>query len=229
MAIVIPALLNTQLTAFRAGLNPRLTAATSTFSSLHSPSAMGSRAADLLRLLTDLCNSGVLTVTALSTAFEATDLNAFTGVNSLVGCTATFTGNVTAALTGVTGVVQSNTVSVLTFGTALPAAPNVGDTFTLEFTAIDKDLHALDLNKGMGASHSNPFGPGPSLINALERLIRQLGGAVPAWLTAGSATPFHVGSPHAGGMGNRGHGGTALIAEAFLAAQAAVAAWTIPA
>ena len=156
------------------------------------------------------------------------DKAAFTTVNSLVGSTVTFTGNVTTALAGVEAVVRSNTVSQLNFLRLLDTSPQTGDTYTIAFTAIDSDLAVLNQGKGLGSSGSNPYAGGPSLINALMKLIALVGGSVPSYLTAAAAEPFGIGSP-SGGAGSVGHGGAALISSGLLAARTAVAAYTKPA
>jgi hypothetical protein len=165
------------------------------------------------------------------------DQGAFTGVNYLVGSTVTFTGNVTSALAGVTATVAANTVNLLRFLQPIPVAAAIGDTFTLAFSAIDNDLIAMKGGKALGDTAVNPYGSGPSMINALVKLISQLGGSVPAYLartvdgvthevTYDPAEPFSFGNPHGGGVG---HGGLMLIAAAMQTARDTVAAYTKPA
>jgi len=355
MAIVIPALLDAQLDALQVELRPIEDAVTKADSFPTPPYVRGNRVADIIRLFTDLCNSGTLTGTGIHTAADATnvitapaatdqgtanallndikamynlhrvmvgsnehigadvtnivtaanasdlatsltlaaDINAIfnahlalnaatghygadianvllvadptdldtvvafantaaaaytahiadidagsvrsacdnaaiTGVNSLVGATITFNGNVTAALAGLTRVVNANSVNLLQFAEALPSAPAVGDTFTVDWSTVDKDLDVLTGGKGMGNSQSDPYGPGPSLINALMVIISQLGGSLPAYMDAKTdAEPFSVGSPQAGG-GTLGSGGAALIADALEVMRTTIVAWTVP-
>jgi len=233
MAISIPALLDTQLTALKATLLPKQDAATNIASSPVPPYVLGNRAADLLQLLTDLIDVAALTATG-GTATSVVDTAAFTGVNSLIGCKVTFVGNITAALAGVSAYVVSNTVDALFFAPgALPGTPAAGDTYAVEFTAVDADLAALAGDKGLGDSDSNPYGPGPSFVNAVVKVMQAVGATMPGYLDTQDkitaiAEAFHVGSPHAG-AGSQGHGGAALIADMLQQARDAVAGYTVPA
>lgn len=151
----------------------------------------------------------------------------YTGVNSLTGSKATFTGNVTAALAGASATILSNTTSALVLQGTLPAVPQTGDTFVVEFAAIDADIVVLAGGKGSGDRCCDPYASGPSFINATMKLLQLLGAAVPAYLTPAAAEPFHIGSPLAG-AGSQGHGGGYLIADALQQARDAVAAYTKP-
>lgn len=227
MAISIPSILDTQINLLKTYLRPVTDAVSHTESHPYPPHVHNNRVADVIRILTDLCNSGTLTATAGS-ATSVTDANAFTGVNSLVNCTARFNGNITPALANVSARILSNTVSILYFAPgALPATPQVGDTFVVEWTAVDKDLAVLDGGKGLGNSHSSVYGSGPNLINAMMVILGQLGAAVPSYLTAAAAHPFSWGSPFVGG-GSRGHGGAEILANCLESVRNAVAAWTVP-
>jgi hypothetical protein len=228
MAIVIPSIITAELTAVRNTLLPVVDAVTHTSSQPYAPYLDGNRAADLLKLLTGLIDSGTLTATA-GDATSVSDTTAFTGVNSLVGATVTFAGNVTAALAGVKAKVISNTVTKLNFAPgALDVAPDVGDEFTVEFTALDADIAILAGGKGLGDHQCLPYAVGPTFINAILKLLQLLGAAVPSYLTPAAGEPFHIGSPFAG-AGSQGHGGGYLIADALLQAKNAVAAYTAPA
>lgn len=222
MAIAIPALVDAQITALRATLESK--AGAQNTDSVNDLYARGNRIADLMRLLTNLIDSGTLTATA-GTATSVTDAGAFTGVNSLVGCTVTFAGNVTAALAGTTAKVITNTVNTLTFTAPLAGTPAAGDTFTLAFDVVDDKLDAVTGSKGMGSSASDVYGYGPSLMGAINVMVVQLGGTLPAWAVA---TPFTIGSPHAGG-GTLGHGGTAKLSFLLDLVRDTVAAYTAPA
>jgi len=185
-------------------------------------------AVTLMNHLKLIYNAHIANINGVS-ATGVADLGAYTGVNALVGAKVTFTGNITTALTGKYAFVISNTTGVLYFAPgSLPASPRTGDTYSVEFAAIDKDLAALRGGKGLGDSASNPYGPGPSLINALMVMIAQLGGAVPSYLTAVAAQPFGIGSPHAANPSGRGSAAMILMAEAMLAARDTVAAYTKP-
>lgn len=163
----------------------------------------------------------------------------YTGVNSMVGNKATFTGNVTAALAGASATIVTNTTKALAFqAAALPAVPRTGDTFVVEFAAIDADIAVLAGGKGLGDRCCNPYANGPSFVNATVKLLQLLGAAVPAYMahttdgvtkqtTYDPAEPFHIGSPLAG-AGSQGHGGGYLIADMLQQARDAVAAYTKP-
>ena len=240
MAISIPALVDAQLAALQAALRPHVTVATNTASRPVPPYGLGNRVADWLTTLTNLIDSAVLTATG-GTANSLVDTGAFTGVNSLVGATVVFEATTTTVLLrSVRGIVASNTVNDLVFGNqvwdasgdrlyALPATPAAGDTYQVDYTTIDTDLAILAGNKGLGSSQSNPYGAGPSMVNALMKLIVGLGGSLPSYLDAGSAQPFGLMSPHAAGGGQWGHGGADLLADALEVARDTVAAYTAPA
>ena len=124
MAISIPALVDAQINALRASVQPVVNATTNTASYILPPYARTKVAADLVRILTNLIDSGTLTATGGDTV-TFTDTGAFTGVNSLVGCTFTFAAaTTTAALRDISRTVISNTVNSIVLGTAgnpLPA------------------------------------------------------------------------------------------------------------
>jgi len=228
MAIAIPAVVDAQLTALKNTLLPVVDGVTHTSSHPTPPYLNGNRAADLLRALTGLIDVSGLTASGDGTATTLVDTGAYTA-GSLVGAKVTFVGDVTAALAGVSAYVIANTTGVLTFaGGALPTAPMTGDTYSIEFTSIDKDLVVLEGGKGKGDSQSNPYGSGPNFVNAVVLLLQLLGASVPSYLGASAAEPFHIGSPHAG-AGSQGHGGGYLISAALQAARDAVAAFTAPA
>lgn len=227
MAISIPAIVDTQLTALRTSMQPKTDGANQSY--VTPPAILGNRVGDILEVLTNLIDAGPLTATGGTTTSVA-DTGAFTGVNTLIGAKVTFTGNVTAALAGKSAIVISNTTGALNFAPgAIPAAPQAGDTYSVEFATIDKDLSALRGGKTLGNSDSNPYGPGPSLINALMVLIGQLGGSVPSYLTATAAQPFGIGSPHGANPSSRGTAALMLFADALLTARNTVAAYTKPA
>lgn len=228
MSISIPAIVDTQLANLKATLLPVQDNVTKTASSPVPPYVQGNRVADLFRQLTGLIDAGPLTATG-GTATSVQDTGAFTGVNSLVGAKVTFTGNVTPALAGKSAYVLTNTTGALFFAPgAIPATPQTGDTYSVEFTSVDGDLAVLEGGKSLGDSQSNPYGAGPSLINAMMKLISQLGGALPSWLDFHAAEAFHVGSPH-GGAGSYGHGGAQLLASGIQLVRDTVAAYTKPA
>jgi hypothetical protein len=240
MSISIPAIVDTQLTNLKASLLPVTDSTTKTSSSPTPPYVNGNRAADLLRQLTGLIDAGPLTATG-GTSASVQDTGAFTGVNSLVGAKVTFgAATTTVALRGKSAYVISNTTGALFFAPgALPGTPVVGDVYTVEFSSIDSDLVVLEGGKASGDSQSNPYSSGPSLINALMKLIVQLGGALPAYLTRVTdgvtketlfdpAEAFGIGSPHAG-AGSYGHGGAILVASAIQLARDTVSLYTKPA
>jgi hypothetical protein len=228
MAITIGANLTADITTVRAKLEPTEDGTTYQKSCPNPPHAEGARIADVLRKLTDLIDSGTLTATA-GTATSVSDTGAFTTVNSLIGCKVTFDGNVTAALADVEAYVISNTVNALTFAIgALPDTPAAGDTFVLEFTAIDSDLDVLDQGRGLGAGGAGIYQNGPTMLNAMMKLLERIG-TVPAYMVAAAAEPFGFCSPYGGGNGALGTGGGSLISAGIEACRAAVAAYTAPA
>jgi hypothetical protein len=158
------------------------------------------------------------------------DNGAFTGANSLVGATITFAAaTTTVALRDVVRTVVSNGLNdLLLSGAALPAVPVVGDTWTLEFTAVDSDVAALRQEKGMGSSASNPYGSGPSIANLSLKMLTQMNAAVPSYLGTASAEPFNLCSPHGGGDGAHGHAGATLMGDLLQRIRNAVAAYTVP-
>ena len=190
----------------------------------------------LINHLKAIYNAHCINIKGVS-IYGIADQGAFTGVNSLIGVTVTLAGNITTALAGVKGVVASNTTGIAYFTTPLVAAPQTGDNYSVEFTAVDADLAVIDGGKGMGGSQSNPYGYGPSLLNAIIKLIAGLGGVVPAYLlrttdavthhvTYDPAEAFGFGSPHAGG--STGHGGGYLLAAGLQLVRDTVAAYTKP-
>jgi hypothetical protein len=143
----------------------------------------------------------------------------------LIGCKVTFDGNVTAALAGAEAYVISNTANTLTFAIGvLPGTPQVGDTFVLEFTAIDNDLDVLDQGRGLGAGGAGIYQNGPTMLNAMIKLLDRIG-TVPAYMVAAAAEPFGFCNPY----GALGTGGGSLISAGIEACRAAVAAYTAPA
>jgi hypothetical protein len=194
------------------------------------PGGLGNRLADLLDILVSLIDSGTLTVTTGAETDGFTDAAAFTGVNSLVGATFTYAAaTTTVALRGVTRTVVTNTVNKIFFDEAT-VANQAGDTGTLEFTNIDADIAALrGEGRGLGDSQSNPYGPGPSYVNAVLKVLEALGVTPPAWLNTASAEPFGLGSPHAGHGGTHGHAALILASNMLQEVRDAVAAYTAPA
>ena len=215
MAISIPAIIDTQLAALQVSMR---SSADDTAPSV--PVAIGSVAADMLRILTNLVDSATLTATG-GTAVSVQDTSAFTGVNSLVGATVTFdSATTTAALRGISAKVLSNTVSALFFAiAALPATPVSGDTYVVTYTVVDDKLNTLNSGALNDASVS-VYGGGPALIGAALLLLEQLGATPPSYLVAAAAEPFGIGSPHAEGV---------FVADALEQVRDAVAAYTAPA
>ena len=228
MAITIPALLDAQLQAVQATLRPVVDGATNTASLPTPPYARAGRAVDVMRLLTNLIDSGTLTATG-GTATSVSDTGAFTGTDTLIGCKVTFTGNVTAGLAGAEAYVISNDANTLNFNAgALPDTPAAGDTYSVEFTLIDEQLAVLDKSKGLGGSASDVYGFGPTMVQAFMLLIEQLNGTMPAYLTLDTPNPFDIGSPIMGG-GTLGHGGGILLADALQVFRDTIEAYTAPA
>jgi|694.fasta_scaffold27399_6 hypothetical protein len=133
-------------------------------------------ALELLMLALNL--PGNLTATG-GTATSLSDTGAYVA-NTQVGNTVVFTGNVTAALAGRRAVVISNNANTLNFATgALPAAPAVGDTYTIQGTFVDNAINSL-LQGRLGFSNAPPanvYGDSRIVADALVRIVQQLGGA----------------------------------------------------
>jgi len=159
------------------------------------------------------------------------DNAAITGANSLVNCTVTFaSATTTVALRDVTRTIMLNTVDTMTLSEALPATPVTGDTFTLSYSAVDTDIAQLrGSGRGLGDSQSNVHGPGPSFVNAVMKVLQNLGASVPSYLNAASAEPSGLGSPHAGHGGTHGHAALHLASDMLDRVRDAVAAHTVTA
>jgi hypothetical protein len=159
------------------------------------------------------------------------DNGAFTTVNSLVSCTITFdAATTTAALQGVSATVVSNGVNHVLLSADLPELPVVGDEFTLEYTSVDTDIEQM---RGTGRSlgDSNPGNPysGLSFVNAVLKVLENLGVTAPSYLNTASAEPFGLGSPHAGHGGTHGHAALLLCSDMLDQVRDAIAAYTAPA
>ncbi len=111
-------------------------------------------------------------------------------VNAMAGQKVTFTGNVTAALAGVTAIVASNTAGVLTFTTTLPAAVAAGDTYTISGAIFDKHIASLREGKAFGeAPPGNMYGSALIARDALVLALQQSGTPASLALTfSGTAT-----------------------------------------
>ena len=105
--------------------------------------------------------------------------------------------------------------------------PVAGDTYVVEFTAMDDKLAVLDQGKGLGNSQANVLGSGPMFMGAVMLSLELLGASVPSYISAAAAEPFGIGSPHMGG-GGQGHAGAMLISAALTDVRDAVAAYTVP-
>jgi hypothetical protein len=181
----------------------------------------------LINAIKVLYNLHVVKIDGYSKQMVA-DIGAYTTVGSLQGAKVTFVGNITTDLTDVSAYVVTNTTGVLQLASTLPAIPVTGDHYAVEFSAIDSDLAVIEQGKGLGDGASNPYASGPSVINAIMKLIKQLGGTLPSYLDITTAQPFKIGSPHAG-AGSLGEGGAILIADALQRVYDQVALYTVPA
>lgn len=240
MSIPIPAVVDGLLADIQASLRPIQDVATNIASSPLPAYVLGNRAADLIRQLTELIDSGTLTETTGGSDLLFVDAGAFTGVDSLVGATFTFDpATPTAALRGVAKKVLANGVNSLTLATAgnpLPAVTAIGDFGTLEFDAVDDQLVVLEGSRGSGGGQSNPYSDGRVLINLIMLTVEKLGGTLPGYMTVESPVNVNTyngnqgafGNPH-GGDGARGHGGGLLIADLLEVVRDTVAAYTAPA
>lgn len=159
------------------------------------------------------------------------DNGAFTTANSLVGTTITFAAaTTTAALRDLVRTVVSSSVNHLVLNEALPAEPVVGDTLTLEYTQADANITVL---RGTGVSFGgtnpgNPYGYGPSFVDAVLTFLQSQGVTPPSYLNTASAEPFGLGSPHAGHGGTHGHAALILASDMLQLVRDTVAAYTVP-
>jgi hypothetical protein len=171
---------------------------------------------------------------AAGSARSVIDNAAFPVVNSLVGSTITFdAATTTVALRSTTAVVISNGVNDVQVNADLAAVPVVGDEFTLSFTTVDTNITAMRQGGSPAGSAPNPYGPGPTMIDAAIKVLTQLGATLPDYLTGATgianAEPFGLGSPHGAGTGSYGHGGATLMGDMAQRIRDAVAAYTVPA
>jgi hypothetical protein len=138
--------------------------------------------------------------------------------NSQVGNTVVFTGNVTTELANVEAVVVSNSTTTLTFGTVLPAAVGIGDTYTIRATFLNSFISKLRQGKNRGDSPpGSVYGYSSTAIGGLVAGIQLLGGTVPSY----ASDMIQV---HPGGQPGDNVRLSALI-QAF---QNAVTAFTVP-
>jgi hypothetical protein len=135
--------------------------------------------ASVMELLMNALDQPVALTATGGTATSVVDTGAF-AANTQVGNTVIFTGNVTAALAGVSAVVVSNTANACFFRAgALPATPAVGDTYTIRGSMVDGAISAL-LEGRTGSANAPPgnvFGDSRIVTDALVRIVQQLGGA----------------------------------------------------
>lgn len=158
------------------------------------------RAQDMASVLELLQNAldlpAALTATG-GTATSVQDTGAFVA-NSQIGNKVIFTGNTTAALAGVEAVVVSNTANALFFANgALPATPAVGDTYRIVGALVEPIVEELRDGRSSGsAPAANVYGDSRLVVDALVRMIRQLGGSV-------SGTSIMAGNTAAGSTTSR--------------------------
>lgn len=141
------------------------------------------RAQDLataLELMQDVLQTVSLTAIAGSTATSVKDGAATFVAGRQIGNTVTFEGNVTAALAGKTAVVIDNDTDELFFGSALPAAPAVGDNYSISGTMFASAISSLREGKsGNGVSPAgSPYGDVTVSTDALIRALLQWGGSL---------------------------------------------------
>ncbi len=131
--------------------------------------------ATALELLMDALDTVALT-TVSGTTSSVTDGAATFVASRQIGNVVTFTGNVTAALAGITAVVLANTTTTLTFEAAsLPAAPAAGDTYSIDGGFLDAIISDLRSGQGLAdAPSSNVFGNSRLIQDALLQLVNRL-------------------------------------------------------
>jgi hypothetical protein len=135
-------------------------------------------------------NAHIASINGVSTT-QINDRTAFTTLGSLFGAVITFdAATTTTALQGVSATVLSHTASVLVV-TPLPAIPVEADEFTLSFSIADADIAVLRQGRTTGGSGSNPGSSGPNMMNAVLKVLHQLGGtrnALDSGTTDGAGT-----------------------------------------
>lgn len=135
--------------------------------------------ASVLELLQDALDlPSPLTATG-GTARSVQDTGAFVA-NSQIGNRVVFTGNITAALVGVSAIVVSNTANELFFANgAIPATPVAGDTYRIVGALVEPIISKLRDGRSSGDSPAgNEYGDSRLVTDALVRMTRQLGGTV---------------------------------------------------
>lgn len=137
--------------------------------------------ASVLELLQDALDAAGPLTAVSGDATSVTDGASTFEAGTQVGNVVTFTGNVTASLAGVEAVVISNDTTTLNFASgALPEAPDTGDTYSIRAAFLDKYIEDLREGKGLADSPAGSvYGEHRVVLDALCRLIRQLGGTVP--------------------------------------------------
>jgi len=140
-------------------------------------------AAAVLQLLTDALDPGTVTATAGTTTSVSV---AAAVANSQIGNTVTFTGNVTAALAGVTATVIANTggtasvpaAGTLTFAETLPGTPIVGDTFSVNILFMDDIISKISGSATLGnVRGGDVYNVWRDINTAFIKLAQGVGGA----------------------------------------------------
>ncbi len=101
---------------------------------------------------------GIFTASAAGASGESVTIavGAFTVEPALLGMRVRFTGNVTAALANVCTMIALNSTTVITFGSILPVAAAIGDTFTVERPGVTFARYKeADLSEAAGYNHAN--------------------------------------------------------------------------
>lgn len=198
--------LPTVVTDYLTAIKDALTTGPALGSDLNAAAQNYLRAQDMATVL-DLLQDYGFTQSSVLTAVSGTVRTVVDGAstfvaNTQIGNTVTFTGNTTAALAGVSRRVVRNTTISLTFeGDDLPAAPAVGDTYTIQGTMFQEFITAL-----LESTTSNPKGladaPAGSVyggrrlaIGGIMKGVENLGSSVvernvgrPGLLTAAGST-----------------------------------------
>ncbi len=171
--------LPTNTTSYLSSIKSSLNAGTNFGNNLSGAAKNYLRAQDMatvLELLQDAFNStAALTAVSGSTTTVVDGAGTF-AVNALVGQKVLFSGNTTAALAGVTGIVAGNTATTITFTGPLVAAVATGDTYTIVGAVFDSAIASLRQGKAFAeAPPGDTYGDAKVVRDALIRQLERMG------------------------------------------------------
>lgn len=170
-------------------------------------------AANILELLQDLLSqTSELTAAGGSTTTVVDGAATFVAA-SYIGAYVQFASDTTtSALQGVSRRIIDNDATTLTLASALPAAVQAGDTYTLVAGQVEEEIASI-----RGGSVGNPYGDRRTVLSGFQKLTELLGSSIPA-RTNDRLVVHPAGQP----------GDNAYFAQVLDAARDAVAAFTLP-